>query len=85
MHCPAIFNDIANTSRGICLVTGPTGSGKSKTLAAIINHINEYTLGHILTVEDPIDFVHQSKKCLINQCEVGPHTRSFSNALRSAF
>lgn len=84
LHCPAIFKEIANTSRGICLVTGPTGSGKSTTLAAIINHINEHALGHILTVEDPIEFVHQSKQCLINQREVGPHTRSFSNALRAA-
>jgi twitching motility protein PilT len=65
-------------------VTGPTGSGKSTTLAAMVNHINENEHGHILTIEDPIEFVHESKKCLINQREVGPHTLSFSNALRSA-
>jgi twitching motility protein PilT len=84
LNCPPIFKDIANTPRGICLVTGPTGSGKSTTLAAIIDYINENEFGHILTVEDPIEFVHQSKKCLINQREVGPHTLSFNNALRSA-
>ena len=66
------------------LVTGPTGSGKSTTLAAMVNHKNESEEGHILTIEDPIEFVHESKKCLINQREVGPHTHSFSNALRSA-
>jgi twitching motility protein PilT len=65
------------------LVTGPTGSGKSTTLAAMINYINENEYGHILTMEDPIEFVHESKKCLINQREVGPHTLSFANALRS--
>jgi twitching motility protein PilT len=66
------------------LVTGPTGSGKSTTLAAMVNHVNENEYGHILTVEDPIEFVHESKRCLINQREVGPHTLSFANALRSA-
>jgi twitching motility protein PilT len=65
-------------------VTGPTGSGKSTTLAAMVNHKNETEYGHILTVEDPIEFVHEAKKCLINQREVGPHTLSFANALRSA-
>jgi twitching motility protein PilT len=84
LNCPAIFKDIADTPRGICLVTGPTGSGKSTTLAAIIDYINDKEFGHILTVEDPIEFVHTSKKCLINQREVGPHTLSFNNALRSA-
>ena len=58
------------------LVTGPTGSGKSTTLAAMVNHVNDNEYGHILTVEDPIEFVHESKKCLINQREVGPHTLS---------
>ena len=84
LKAPKVFVDIANQPRGVVLVTGPTGSGKSTTLAAIINHINENEYGHILTVEDPIEFVHESKKCLINQREVGPHTLSFSNALRSA-
>jgi twitching motility protein PilT len=84
LNCPAIFKDIAETPRGICLVTGPTGSGKSTTLAAMIDYINDKDQSHILTVEDPIEFVHQSKKCLINQREVGPHTLSFNNALRSA-
>ena len=84
LNCPAIFKDICNTPRGIVLVTGPTGSGKSTTLAAMVDYINENEMGHILTVEDPIEFVHTSKKCLINQREVGPHTLSFSNALRAA-
>ncbi len=84
LHCPPIFKEIADTPRGIVLVTGPTGSGKSTTLAAMVDYINENEMGHILTVEDPIEFVHTSKKCLINQREVGPHTLSFQNALRSA-
>jgi twitching motility protein PilT len=84
LKAPKVFVDIANQPRGVVLVTGPTGSGKSTTLAAIINHINENEMGHVLTVEDPIEFVHESKKCLINQREVGPHTLSFANALRSA-
>ncbi len=84
LNCPPIFKEIAETPRGLCLVTGPTGSGKSTTLAAMIDYINDKEFGHILTVEDPIEFVHQSKKCLINQREVGPHTLSFNNALRAA-
>jgi twitching motility protein PilT len=84
LNCPPIFKDIAQNPRGLVLVTGPTGSGKSTTLAAMVDYVNENEFGHILTVEDPIEFVHQSKKCLINQREVGPHTLSFSNALRSA-
>ena len=84
LNCPPIFKDISATPRGIVLVTGPTGSGKSTTLAAMVDYVNENDFGHILTVEDPIEFVHTSKKCLINQREVGPHTMSFANALRSA-
>ncbi|MEZ0238627.1 MAG: type IV pilus twitching motility protein PilT [Methylophilaceae bacterium] len=84
LAAPPIFKDIAQYPRGIVLVTGPTGSGKSTTLAAMVDFINENEYAHILTVEDPIEFVHQSKRCLINQREVGPHTLSFANALRSA-
>jgi twitching motility protein PilT len=84
LKCPPIFKEICEYPRGIVLVTGPTGSGKSTTLAGMIDHINESDYGHILTVEDPIEFVHESKKSLINQREVGPHTLSFNNALRSA-
>ena len=84
LNAPDIFKDISLTPRGICLVTGPTGSGKSTTLAAMINHVNESEYGHILTVEDPIEFVHESKKCLMNQREVHRDTLGFNEALRSA-
>ncbi|MES2661665.1 MAG: type IV pilus twitching motility protein PilT [Pseudomonadota bacterium] len=79
-----VFRKISATPRGICLVTGPTGSGKSTTLAAILDHINETRYEHILTIEDPIEFVHESKKCLVNQREVHRDTLGFAEALRSA-
>ena len=84
LNAPAIFADIALKPRGLVLVTGATGSGKSTTLAGMVNHRNENTQGHILTIEDPIEFVHVSRKCLINQREIGAHTLGFSQALRSA-
>jgi twitching motility protein PilT len=84
LNAPKIFAEVTNRPRGLILVTGPTGSGKSTTLAGMVNHVNESEYGHILTIEDPIEFLHESKKCLINQREVGPHTLSFSNALRAA-
>ncbi len=84
LGAPKIFGDLALKPRGLVLVTGPTGSGKSTTLAAMVDHVNENEYAHILTIEDPIEFVHVSKKGLINQREVGPHTQSFAAALRSA-
>ncbi|WP_298622326.1 type IV pilus twitching motility protein PilT [uncultured Zoogloea sp.] len=84
LNCPKIFKEISNQPRGIVLVTGPTGSGKSTTLAAMVDYVNENEYGHILTVEDPIEFVHESKRCLINQREVSRDTQSFNAALRSA-
>ncbi|MFO1352572.1 MAG: type IV pilus twitching motility protein PilT [Gammaproteobacteria bacterium] len=84
LGCPNSFKDIINVPRGLVLVTGPTGSGKSTTLAAMIDEINKAEYGHILTIEDPIEFVHESKKCLINQREVHRDTLGFNEALRSA-
>ena len=81
---PKIFQDISDYPRGIVLVTGPTGSGKSTTLAAMVDYKNDSEYGHILTVEDPIEFVHESKKCLVNQREVHRDTLGFNEALRSA-
>ncbi|WP_428241525.1 type IV pilus twitching motility protein PilT [Gynuella sp.] len=79
-----VFKDVCHNPRGLILVTGPTGSGKSTSLAAMINYINENRYEHILTIEDPIEFVHESKKCLVNQREVHRDTHGFSEALRSA-
>ena len=84
LEMPAILKQLCEKEKGLILVTGPTGSGKSTTLAGMVDYLNETFEGHILTVEDPIEFVHQSKKCLVNQRELGPHTNSFANALRAA-
>jgi twitching motility protein PilT len=81
---PSVLATVSRLEKGLVLVTGPTGSGKSTTLAGMIDLINSELEGHILTIEDPIEFVHTSKKCLVNQREVGPHTQSFNNALRAA-
>jgi twitching motility protein PilT len=81
---PKTLREICHTEKGLILVTGPTGSGKSTTLASMIDVINTSLKGHIITIEDPIEFVHESKTCLVNQLEVGAQTQSFSNALRSA-
>lgn len=79
-----VFKDISMAPRGLVLVTGPTGSGKSTTLAAMVDHINDNRYDHILTIEDPIEFVHESKKCLVNQREVHRDTHGFNEALRAA-
>jgi twitching motility protein PilT len=84
LNAPEIFKQFASIERGMVLVTGPTGSGKSTTLAAMINYMNESTDLHILTVEDPVEFVHKKKRALINHREVGRHTKSFARALKSA-
>lgn len=84
LEMPPVLKDLAMKDRGLVLVTGPTGSGKSTTLAAMVHHMNENREHHVITIEDPIEFVHEPKKCNINQREVGPHTQSFSSALRSA-
>jgi len=84
INMPPVILDLANRPRGLMLVTGPTGSGKSTTLASVINHINETHAGHIITIEDPIEFLHSHKQCIVNQREVGTDTRAFSNALRAS-
>ncbi|HYM90802.1 MAG TPA: type IV pilus twitching motility protein PilT [bacterium] len=81
---PAILKDLAEEDQGLVLITGPTGAGKSTTLAAMVDHMNNTREDHVITIEDPIEFVHEHRKCNINQREVGPHTMSFSAALRAA-
>ncbi len=81
---PPILKNLARQRKGLILVTGPTGSGKSTTLAAMIDFINNQRKGHILTIEDPVEFLHSNKKCLVSQREVGSHTRDFASALHSA-
>jgi len=84
LKCPPIFRRISEHKKGLVLVTGPTGSGKSTTLAAMIDYVNATRYGHILTIEDPIEFVHQSQRCIVNQREWGRDTKSFSAALDAA-
>jgi twitching motility protein PilT len=84
IKAPELFRELIEKPKGLILVTGPTGSGKSTTLAAMLDHINKNHYGHLLTIEDPIEFVHESKKCLINQREVHRDTLSFESSLRSA-
>ena len=84
LNLPKAVLDFCTYDKGLVVVTGPTGSGKSTTLAAMIDHINETRDDHLITIEDPVEFVHPDKKCLINQREVGTHTRGFKNALRAA-
>ena len=85
LHLPRAVKDFTRFNRGLILVTGPTGNGKSTTLASMIDHINRQRKVHIITIEDPLEFIHQNKKSLINQREIGTHSDSFSSALRSAF
>ncbi|MBO4648159.1 MAG: type IV pilus twitching motility protein PilT [Lentisphaeria bacterium] len=84
LNLPPVVGNLCTLNKGLVLVTGPTGSGKSTTLAAMVDHINQTRTDHIITIEDPVEFVHKSKQCLINHREVGRHTQSFSNALRAA-
>ncbi len=84
LKAPSVFKQIVEKPRGLIVVTGTTGSGKSTTLAAMVDHINETRQGHILTIEDPLEFIHTTKGCLVSQREVGAHTHSFANALRGA-
>ncbi len=84
LNLPPVLKKFAMLKKGLVLVTGPTGSGKSTTLAAMVDHANLHRKDHIITVEDPIEFVHRSQQCLVNQREVGLHTKSFASALRGA-
>ena len=84
LNLPPVVANLCTLNKGLVLVTGPTGSGKSTTLAAMVDYINRTRTDHLITIEDPVEFVHKSKKCLINHREVGRHTMSFSNALRAA-
>ena len=84
LKLPPVFRDICHYHKGLVLVTGPTGSGKSTTMAAMIDYINREMSKHIITIEDPVEFVHQSRKSLVKQREVGMHTRKFDNALKAA-
>jgi twitching motility protein PilT len=84
LRLPAVFRDVCDVHKGLILITGPTGSGKSTTLAAMIDYINKEKAKHIITIEDPIEFVHQSRRSLIKQREVGMHTHEFDNALKAS-
>ncbi len=84
LHLPQVISKLATLPKGLVLVTGPTGSGKSTTLAAIVDEVNNIRKDHIITIEDPIEFVHKSKQCVVNHREVGTHTKSFTAALRGA-
>ena len=84
LNLPPVMYDLIDAHKGLVLVTGPTGSGKSTTLAAIINQINESRQANIITIEDPVEFIHQDKKSIISQREVGKQTKSFATALKGA-
>ncbi|HEX3771120.1 MAG TPA: type IV pilus twitching motility protein PilT [Polyangiaceae bacterium] len=84
LNCPPAIRKLADRRNGLVLVTGPTGSGKSTTLAAMIDHINKTRASHILTIEDPVEFVHQPQKSQVTHREIGPHASSYANAIRSA-
>lgn len=84
LRLPSVIGELIQLETGLILVTGPTGSGKSTTLASMIDHVNRSRAGHIITIEDPVEFIHQSHGCIVNQREVGTNTHSFANALRSS-